>query len=360
MTTLRPAQQRATIGDVARAAGVSKGTVSLAYSGKRPVSADTRRRILEAAETLRWTPSHRARALATSRSGAIGLVLARQADVIATDSFFPRFIAGLESVLADHDMGLMLNVAPHRDAERATYERFAAGRADAAVILDVEHDDWRFDLVRSLDLPAVALTDGAAGAALPGIPCVHSDDSSAIREIVELLVGLGHERIAHVAGPSRYVHGTTRREAFASSMSEHGLDPSLVVESDFSAASGRELTAQLLSAQQRPTAIVYANDVMAIAGLSFARSIGLRVPKDLSITGFDDHDLSAQLSPGLTSVSTSAFERGCAVAETVLAELDGRAPGSVLVEGTRLIVRGSTTSPPSASPPNAASAASPL
>src|SRR5690625_7239601 len=107
---------KVTIGDVARHAGVSKGTVSLAYSGKRPVSPETRRRVFAAAEQLKWTASQRARALATSRTGTIGLVVARDPDVLATDPFFAKVIGGCESVLAEHRLGLTLQAGHSQDA----------------------------------------------------------------------------------------------------------------------------------------------------------------------------------------------------------------------------------------------------
>jgi LacI family repressor for deo operon, udp, cdd, tsx, nupC, and nupG len=355
---------RATIGDVARVAGVSKGTVSLAYSGHRPVAEETRRRIFAAAEELRWTPSQSARALATSRTGSIGLVLNRRPDVIATDTFFSRFIAGCEAVLAEAGMGLMLHVVEDPDAEAAIYERYAAGRVDGVILLDVEQEDSRPELVRDLGLSAVLLTGEKphAGAG-PNLPVVWTDDASAIHELVDLLVEFGHERIAHVAGPQRYIHAASRHRAFEAAMHRHGLGGARIVEGDFTAASGRSAAEQLLGSvthhpspygaapiahTDRPTAIVFANDVMAIAGLSYARSIGLRVPEDLSITGFDDSELSAHLSPGLTSVSTGAEVRGEVAARTLLAVLTGAAPRPCCVEvgGNRVVRRGSLAPPP--------------
>lgn len=341
------APRKATIGDVARHAGVSKGTVSLAYSGKRPVSEETRQRIFEAAEELQWTASHRARALATSRTGAIGLVVARDPEVLATDAFFSKFISGCERVLAEHDMGLMLHAVTSPEAERLVYERLAAGRADGVILLDVQVEDPRFELVKRLGLPAVVLsaeepTDGETA----GLPTVFSDDSPAVTELVGRMAQAGHTRIAHVAGPDHYIHGRIRREAFAAAMREQGLDASLVVEGDFTAASGRDATAQLLDLADPPTAILYANDMMAISGLSLARSRGLRVPEDLSISGYDDSELSAHLSPALTTVSTGAVQRGQIAVTTLLAEIAGEQPPHVLADHTTVIPRGSIAAPP--------------
>lgn len=341
------APSRVTIGDVAARAGVSKGTVSLAYSGKRPVSEQTRRRIFEAAEELQWTASHRARALATSRTGAIGLVVARDPEVLATDAFFSKFISGCERVLAEHDMGLMLHAVTSPEAEQLVYERLAAGRADGVILLDVQVEDPRFALVQRLGLPAVVLSaHQPARGETAGLPTVYSDDSPAITELVGLLAEAGHTRIAHVAGPAHYIHGRIRREAFTAAMRERALDISLVVEGDFTAASGRAATAQLLDLPEPPTAILYANDMMAIAGLSLARSRGLRVPEDLSLTGYDDSELSAHLSPGLTTVTTGAVQRGQLAVTALLAAIAGEHPGALLADHTTVVPRGSIAPPP--------------
>jgi len=349
--------RKATIGDVAERAGVSKATVSLAYSGKRPVSGETRRRIFEAAAALDWTASESARALATSRTGAIGLVIARPPEIISTDPFFPRFIAGCETVLAEVGMSLLLSVVASEKDETAAYRRYAAGRVDGVILLDLEVDDRRPRLMSELGLPAVRLDPSACPAASGSpetdeaaiIPAVHAENASAVHELVDLLVEAGHRRIAHVSGPLQYVHGVDRRDAFVAAMTAQGLDPSMIVEGDFTAASGRERTAELLRMTPRPTAILYANDVMAIAGLSHARSQGLRIPEDLSLTGFDDSDLAAHLSPRLTSVSTGAQAAGAMTVRTLLAVLAGDAPTTVRSDAP-VVIRRETVGPPPQTP----------
>ncbi|CED90752.1 LacI family DNA-binding transcriptional regulator [Actinomyces succiniciruminis] len=337
---------RPTIGDVARLAGVSKGTVSSAYSGRRPVSQDTRARIFQAAETLRWHPSSPARALATARTETIGLVLARNPQVIEADTFFARFIAGCETVLAPRHFGLALHVVDNEAAEDCAYQRLAAGRADGVILLDLSAHDRRLKLVHELGLPAVALGSGSHyEGKLHGASYVYCDDSEPMKQLVRLLARRGHTRIAHVSGPSRYVHTRARRAAFTAEMEAQGLEPGILREGDFTSVSGREITAELLAQDQPPTAICYSNDLMAIAGMSYAQHIGMLLPRDLSVTGFDDSDLAAQLSPPLTSVSTGAHERGRVVAEVLLDMLAGRAPISRGVGTTRVVERDSISAP---------------
>ncbi|WP_449407024.1 LacI family DNA-binding transcriptional regulator [Microbacterium maritypicum] len=326
---------RTTIADVAREAGVTKATVSHAMSGKRPISDDTRAKVLAAAERLQWVPSQSARALATQRANAVAVVLARDPEVIANDSFFPAFIAGVESVLAETETALLLQVVPDRAAEERAYRTLSHGRADGALLLDLRTDDWRVPLLEELDVPTVLV---GAYEQPTRFSCVRTDDAVPVTQIIEHLRAAGHERIAHVSGPLDYVHSRVRADAYISAIG----DDELLREGDFTASSGRARTAELLALPQRPTAILYSNDTMAIAGLSYARSQGLDIPRDLAISGFDDDHLSAHLSPALTSVSSSPAARGRAAARLLQADILGAEPRTEVVDGNAVHFREST------------------
>jgi DNA-binding LacI/PurR family transcriptional regulator len=156
----------------------------------------------------------------------------------------------------------------------------------------------------------------------------------------------GHTRIAHVAGPIDYVHSYARARAYVQAVGSREL----LREGDFTAGSGRAVTAELLALPRRPTAILYANDTMAIAGASYAQSRGLAVPADLAVAGFDDDHLSAHLSPPLTSVSTDPGRRGRVATTRLLADLAGEPPTSVTVDCTVLQLRASTDAPAPSDP----------
>ncbi|UFU05348.1 LacI family DNA-binding transcriptional regulator [Ruania halotolerans] len=335
----QPISAKPTIGDVAARAGVTKATVSHAFSGRRPISDPTKARVFAAAEELQWLPSASARALATRRANAIGIVLARDPAIIASDTFFPAFIAGVESVLATAEIALVLQVAGSRDAEERAYRAMASGRADGVIILDLHRADWRVPYVHHLGLHAVVL--GAYDAPSP-FTCVRTDDATPTVGLIDHLRAQGHTRIAHVAGPLDYVHSRVRAQAYLSAV---GSDD-LLAEGDFGAASGRDRTAELLARPEPPTAIVYANDTMAIAGLSYARSIGLSVPRDLAVAGFDDDHLSAHLSPALTTVATDPIERGRVSAQALLADIAGEPARHIELDCNRLQLRASTLTDP--------------
>jgi DNA-binding LacI/PurR family transcriptional regulator len=337
---------RPTINDVATAAGVSKGAVSFALNDRPGISATTRQRILTVAADLGWTPSPRARALSTSRALAVGLVLARPPEILRADAFFPSFIAGLEQVLSAHGHALLLQVAEHGDA--AAYRRLAQeGRVDGVLVTDLQIDDPRPELLGSLGLPFVVV--GPALGERYG-DAVGVDDAPGVRAAVEHLVQLGHRRIGHVSGPRAMVHGHSRREAWVDALREAGLPEGPSVEADFSAESGAVATRSLLDLAEPPTAIVYANDLMAMAGLSTALARGVAVPGDLSVTGFDDMEISAHLQPPLTTVVTDVVRWGRVAADRLLDLILGRPLTPVELPAARLVVRGSTGPAPSRIP----------
>ncbi|WBU37332.1 LacI family DNA-binding transcriptional regulator [Homoserinibacter sp. YIM 151385] len=334
---------RPTINDVAQRAGVSKGLVSLALNDRPGVSAASRGRILDVAAELGWTPSLRARSLSVDRSFSLGLVVARDPGVLAADPFFPAFIAGVEEELQARGLVLTLAMVPSEERELQTYRQLAGDRrVDGVFITDLRRGDPRIQLALELGLPAVTL--GRPETASPH-SSVAIDDGPGIRDAVEHLAGLGHRRIAHVAGPDALLHGARRRRCFEEAIAAAGLPGELVEPTDFSAAAGARATERLLAAAEPPTAIVYANDPMAIAGIGIAQSRGMRVPEQLSVTGFDGSDLGQYLYPPLTSVSTDVTTWGIAATRALLRRVDGGEPEELELEPARLIVRGSTAAP---------------
>lgn len=337
-------KERPTIADVASRAGVSKGAVSFALNGRPGLAQTTVDRILAAADELGWRPSNRARSLSVSKAFALGLVITRDPGVLSSDPFFPSFIAGVESVLALRGQALVLQVVTPGEDEAAGYRRLVQdGRVDGVFLSDLRHEDPRIDLLTSLGIPAVTLNRPEGSSPFPAV-CL--DDRPGTIAVVEHLVELGHRRIAHVAGPPAFVHATARSEAFVSALAQAGLEPVAIEVSDFTAAGGIEATRRLLALPERPTAIVYANDRMAIAGLGAAQQAGLTVPDDLSIAGFDDSELAEFVHPGLTTVRADPFGFGEAAAQTLNQLIDGAGPvPDVELPPARLVIRRSTTAP---------------
>ncbi len=338
-------RSRPTIADVASRAGVSKGAVSFALNGRDGVSSETRDRILRVATELGWTPSHRARSLSTSRALTVGLVLARDPRLLGSDPFFPAFIAGVETVLAPAGYALLLQMVPDVAAEVAAYRLLAAeGRVDGVFLCDLRVDEPRIALLAQLPVAAVTLNRPELDSPFPAV-C--EDDDAAVGLLLQALLERGHVRIAHVSGPLEFLHSRRRRQAWTDTLAAAGLPPGPLVVSDFTAAGGRAATEQLLDTATPPTAISFANDLMAIAGLSVAHDRGLRVPEDLSITGFGGSELSAFTHPSLTTAVSDPFGWGHAAAATLLEVIRGTGSVSdICLPPLEIALRGSTADVP--------------
>jgi DNA-binding LacI/PurR family transcriptional regulator len=331
-----------TINDVARAAGVSKGLVSLALNDRPGVALETRDRILTAARELGWTPDPRARGLTTRRAYALGLILRREARTIEVDPFFAAFIAGVESVLGERGQVLVLTVVPDHEAEARAYERLSVDkRVDGFLLTDILAVDHRIALVQEFGSLAVSLGAPVGGSPFPVIT---RDYDAGIDELVSHLHSLGHRRIAYVSGDERMLHGLRRRERFERAVRAAGIDP-VILPTDFSPEQGAVATKTLLDSAEPPTAIVYGNDPMAIAGMGVAHERGLRLPHDLSITGLDGSQIGTYVYPSLTTLDNDPAGWGIAAATALLRLVEDGEPADVALPPARLVARASTAPP---------------
>jgi DNA-binding LacI/PurR family transcriptional regulator len=338
---------RPTIADVAALAGVSRSTVSFVLNGRPGVAPATQERVRAAAARLDWKPSRTAQALSTGRARAVGLVLTREPELIGLDPFYPAFIAGVESVISQSGDGLMLQMSRPED-EIDTYRRLAADRrVDGVLLTDLRFDDPRPGLLGELGLPAVAVGGRESSAELATVTL---DDQPVVANAVRHLVELGHRNIAYVAGPEEYWHARRRRRTWARALTEAGLPQGPVMPGGFTAPGGAHATKALLSLAEPPTAIVYANDLSATAGMAVAQGLGLRLPEDLSVVGFDDVPLASWTRPSLTTCRADATGWGRAAARTLKELIEHGSADDVELEPAALIVRGSTGPAPTARP----------
>ncbi|WP_328888683.1 LacI family DNA-binding transcriptional regulator [Streptomyces sp. NBC_00316] len=336
-------KQRPTIADIAHRAGVSKVAVSYALNDRPGVSPATRAAIKAIAQEIGWRPNSAARALTHARADAVGLALCRPARLLGMEPFFMELISGIESELSPRGCALLLQVVNDPAQELEVYRRWwGEGRVDGVFLADLRSPDPRIEGVAELGMPAVAI--GHPSAAGPLTP-VWSDDSGALRDTLAYLTALGHRSIARVAGLPDLIHTQLRDRAQGEICAELGLGEPVVIHTDYSGEEGAHATRQLISSPQRSTAIIYDNDIMAVAGLSVAQEMGLDVPGDLSLVAWDDSQLSRVVRPPLTALSRDIPAYGSHAARTLLALVThGTAPG---FEDTaaRLVPRGSTAPP---------------
>ena len=329
------------ISDIAMAAGVSVATVSRALRNLPNVAPRTRKRVAEVAAELGYEAHPQASRLASGRTWTIGLA----APLFGT--WFPsRALGGINSVFAKAGYDLLISMmATPEDRRRFLREaRSFCRRVDGIVLIDTFVSAEGGSADSFFDCPVVAVGERLAGAASISI-----DNRLAARRAVEHLIELGHERIGLVIGPIIAQLPTPdprlRRLGYEDALRAAGLkvDPSLAVQGDGLAGGGARALSKLIAGSDPPTAVFCMTDEMAFGTLDAARGAGMAVPGDLSVIGFDDHDLAEAL--GLTTMRQSVGEMGARAAEEVLALIDGReAPRDITWE-VPLVVRATTAAP---------------
>ncbi len=335
---------RTTIVDIAKRAGVSTSAVSYALNGKPGVSQRTRDRILQIASELEWVPDAAARTLSLSRTDTVGLVLARDARFLASEGFFMEFIAGVETELSKTNRAMLLQVVSDPERELATYRRWRSElRVDGVVLVDLRRDDPRVELVQRIGLPAVAVADPSL---TNGLMTVWTDDATGARGSVRHLHEMGHRSIARISGSPHLAHVAIRDAAFIDECEARGVRP-LVLGGDFSGPTAEQLTREVLSMQGAPyTAIVYDSGLTAVAGLTAARQLGVSVPDDLNIIGWDDSPICTVTNPPISVMSYDVVSYGETVGRVFTALLDGAEPAAHVGGVPTLHRRGSTWSEP--------------
>ncbi|MDX6433964.1 MAG: hypothetical protein QOE54_6330 [Streptosporangiaceae bacterium] len=336
-------ERRVTIKEVAERAGVSKGAVSLAMNDRPGLSPATRERIRKAATDLGWMPSLSARSLSSAQISSIGLAIARPARMLGLEPFYMEFISGIQSVLADRSCSLLLRLVRSMDEEITVHDGWWKTRQiSGSILVDFTEDDPRIPALTALGLPVIAVGDPS----LTGrFPSVWTDDAVAVTEAVRYLAALGHRWIARVGGPEGLGHSGIRTRAFTEAVTELGLEPGRNLATDYSGEQGARATRALLSSARRPTAILYDNDITAVAGLSVAAEMGVSIPGELSLLAWDDSQLCRLTHPTLSAMSHDVFGYGEEVARRLMAVLEHGADVSGPVATPVLIPRGSTAQP---------------
>lgn len=328
--------------DIARRAGVSESAVSFALNDRPGVSEITRDRVRRVAEQLGWRPSTAARALSGEGAATVGLVVARPADTLGVDSFFLQLISGIQEVLAERHLGLLFQVVEDVGDECAVYRRWwAEHRVDGVLVVDPRTDDPRPDLLEELGLPAVVI-GGVPDAGHRGMSTVWADDAGAMASVVGELYALGHRRIAHIAGLPGLAHTERRIRTLRAEAERRGLSEVRSLTTDYSDSEGAAVTRRVLESGAPPTALVYDNDVMAVAGVAAATELGFLVPRDVSVVAWEDSALCRMVRPWLSALSRDTLEFGRTAARELTALLDGGPARTVQVPVPRLIGREST------------------
>ncbi|SDJ24415.1 LacI family DNA-binding transcriptional regulator [Nonomuraea jiangxiensis] len=326
-----------TMSDVARLAGVSTATVSRVVNRRYGVSSSTTAQVRAAIEQLGYESSLVATSLRRSRTNVLGLV------IHSFQSYTAEVLKGVMDALSQS--GFDLIIYSNSDLygtyaegwEQRHLARLSGTLTDGCIVVT----PW--GEVRS-GSPIVVI-DPARGST---VPSVTADNLAGATTVVEHLLGLGHRRIGFIAGRSSLAAAWAREEGYRRALAGAGVpvDPELIARGDFNPESVAPLARALLDREDRPTAIFAASDGMALKALEIAKELGLHVPGDLSVVGFDNIPESALAEPGLTTVDQSMYRLGYEAARMLKSLVCGDWEGpSQIVFPTRLVIRGSTATP---------------
>jgi DNA-binding LacI/PurR family transcriptional regulator len=340
MEAVTTPSDRLTLADIARLAGVGLGTASRALNNSPGVAPATRQRVLTVADQHAYVISPEASKLASRTTGRIALVVPH-----LSRWFFGAMVEGLESSFRDAELDVLLYHVGDLQDRRDFFERLPARRkVDAVVVVAFPVEEAERERLELLGVEIVA-----AGGQHAVYPHVCIDDAEAGRQAVDHLIGLGHRRIAMVEAidPDQPTVPSGRSAAYYEALSAAGitLDPRLVVSTDWGGEQGAAAMGQLLTIRDRPTAVYAHSDEVALGAMRSIRRTGLRVPEDISVVGIDDHPLASLAD--LTTVAQPVIEQGRAAAELTLALIrhDPEPIDRAVTLPTRLVVRGTTTTP---------------
>ena len=328
------------IREIARRARVSTATVSRAINRVPSVDPTLAKRVWKVVDELGYYPNTQARALVSGKSDIFGLVVSE-----ITNPFFPEIVQTFGDLAVQNDYEILLTTTVN-DPERmkSSVRRMIERRVDGVAILTFGMEESLLDDLRFRKVPLVFVDIGPD---LPGISNIQVNYQNGIRQAVQHLAALRHTEIAFVTGPWKLKSALSRREAFERSMGEIGLKvaPEMIVVGDHRMEGGMQAVVQLMSLRKPPTAILCSNDMTAIGVMREAYDLGVSVPRDLSVVGFDDIRLTEFMIPPLTTVRMSQSELARIAFNALMNHLAQESPAlwkSQYVLDTSLVLRRST------------------
>jgi LacI family transcriptional regulator len=332
------------IREIAKRARVSTATVSRTINRNPSVQPQLAKRVWSVIEKLGYFPNTQARALVSGRSRTFGLIVSQ-----ITNPFFPEIVHVFEETALRHSYEILVTSTVH-DPERmkTSVRRMLEHRVEGVAVMTFGMEESLLDDLKLRNVPLVFVD---VGPARPRVSNIRIDYLHGIRQAVQHLAALHHEKIAFITGPLNLKSALARKDAFVRSMSEIGLaaDPELIVEGNHTLEGGEQASAILLNRNPRPTAILCSNDMTAIGVLRKCNGEKIVVPRDLSVIGFDNIHLSRYILPSLTTIDMSQSELGRLAFQALLHDVQSEPPnpkGTEYVLRTSLVLRDSTAMNP--------------
>jgi DNA-binding LacI/PurR family transcriptional regulator len=330
-----------TLKEIAKELGLSTMTVSRAINKKENVGEKTRKRVLEKAKSMGYTPNFLAKGLVSKKTFSIGLVIPE-----ISHSFFPEVLKGVEEVTYKKNYQLILtHSAENFEREMEAIETLRSKRVDGIMVSSSQRttDHSFYESLKESETPFVFFDRCIEGL---GVSCISVNDKIGSKKITQHLIDHGYEKIAHLSGPIDVSIGKERFQGFKEALRENGLTlfPELVIAAGFQEADGRRAMQELLSMpeQKWPRAVFAVNDPAAFGAIEVILEKGLSIPEDIAIVGFSDDIRAELLSTPLTTVQQPAYQVGKKAAEKLISIIDGEdvRPENIEIL-TELVIRSS-------------------
>lgn len=328
-----------TINDIAKAANVSKATVSYVINNKPGVSEDTRQKILKIIEEMNYHPNAVARGLAGQKTEMIGMVIPD-----LTDMFFADIIRGVENCANQYNYTLNL-CTTHADPERenAMADMFTSGRVDGVILMTYHLKEDYLHQLKNRQIPFVIINNPISD---PSLYTINVNNQDGAYKGTEYLIQSGHQRIAFIHGSLDSFDNEFRFLGYQKAMADYQLNISeeYIRVGHFNHSGGYTAAQEFMKLDQPPTAIFAANDHMALGVIKALKDLGYTVPGDVSVIGFDDIQAASFVEPGLTTIKQPTFEMGARAVEILMKLIQGEAlqERKILLE-TSFITRGTVT-----------------
>lgn len=324
-----------TLDDVAETARVSTATVSRCLNTPNRVAKSTRERVLSAVEQLGYTPNFGARAMAAQRTFTIGAIIPTMENAI-----FARGLQAFQEELHDRGYTLLVSSSAYRPAvEEEQIHSLVARGADGLLLIGYDRDPSIYRYLERQKVPALVAW---AFSSENSQPSIGFDNCASMYALAQKVLDLGHRQIGVISGITKGNDRATQRlKGIRNAMQHKGLDPDTlsVFETSYEIESGGNALARLMQIDPRPTAVMCGNDVLAVGALQRARELGLKVPGDLSITGFDDIELARIVTPSLTTVHVPHREMGRKAATALVDMVEKRSAGASVELHSSLQIR---------------------
>ncbi|MBB0244681.1 substrate-binding domain-containing protein [Streptomyces alkaliphilus] len=332
-----------TIHDVARVAGVSRGTVSRFLNGGHHVSAEAAEAVRSAIHSTGYVVNRHARSLITGRSGSVAFLLTEPQERFFEDPNFNVLLRGCTRALAEHDIPLLLMIAGTPEEQLRITRYIGAGHVDGVLLVSSHTGDPVAGQLAEAGIPVVACGKPAigAGGAVPGAH-VAADDREGARVMVRHLLDTGRRRIATVAGPQDTPGGVDRLLGYREVLAASGVpaDEGLIAIGDYSRDSGERAVTELLARRPDLDAVFVASDLMARGALAALERAGRRVPEDVAVGGFDDSPAAVGSRPELTTIRQPWARISTEMVRVLMGRMAGEEPSAVILP-TELVVRDS-------------------